>query len=60
MPYSSLLQVRTAAAPKKKAVVAKQEPEKKAPARQASDVTEPVTNLAGRPEPTTLEEVRVC
>lgn len=62
VPYSSPLQVRTAAAPKKKVVAAKQEPEKKAPARQASDVSEPssVADLAGRADPKTLDEVRVC
>ena len=59
----SVVQVRTAAAPKKKAVTAvKPAPEKKAPARQASDLSEPtsVAGIAGRPDPTTLEEVRVC
>jgi hypothetical protein len=57
---SSGPRVRSAAAPKKKVVAAKQEPEKKAPARQASDVSEPssVADLAGRSDPKTLEEYR--
>ena len=37
-------------------------PKKRAAVKQSPASSEPVTitNLAGRPEPTTLEEVRVC